>query len=110
MLKKNVTVKNSFKCIRLRIPHRGAVGVHVTQLWDGVFGVDGDDDLRPGLVPVETTWRHFLILQRYSTIKKNNKKRWQVFDVNVCIKQAARWRHSGSSHAPCLFSSTDGIP
>lgn len=44
------------------IAHRGAVCIHVAELWDGVLGVDGDDDLRPGLVPVKPTWNHFLTL------------------------------------------------
>ena len=50
------------------VPHLDAVCIHVTQLRDGVFGVDGDDDLRSSLVPVKPTRRHFLTLQRYSTI------------------------------------------
>ena len=50
------------------IPHRGAVSIHIAQLWDGVFGIDRDDDLRPGLVPVKPTWNHFLTLQdRFQT-------------------------------------------
>lgn len=57
-------IKKNTELIRWGIPHRGAVCIHVTQLRDGVFGVDGDDDLRPSLVPVEPAWCHFLTLQR----------------------------------------------
>lgn len=45
------------------ITHRGAVCIHVAELWDGVLGVDRDDDLRAGLVPVKPTGHHFLTLQ-----------------------------------------------
>lgn len=43
---------------------RGAVCVHVAQLGHAVLGVDGDDDLRASLVPVESTWHHLLALNR----------------------------------------------
>lgn len=66
--KKAQKTPQSFKLIWRCIPHRGAVCIHVTQLWDGVFGIDGDDDLSPSLMPVEPTGSHFLTLQRYSTI------------------------------------------
>lgn len=45
------------------ITHHGAVCIHVAELWDGVLGIDGDDDLRAGLVPVKPTGHHFLSLQ-----------------------------------------------
>lgn len=50
------------ECTR-SISHRGAVCIHVAQLWDGVFGIDRDDDLRTGLVPVKSTRDNFLTLQ-----------------------------------------------
>lgn len=43
--------------------HPGAVCIYVAELWDSVLGVDGDDDLRAGLVPVKPTGHHFVSLQ-----------------------------------------------
>lgn len=45
------------------VPHRGAVCIHIAQLWDGVFGIDRDDNLRPGLVPVKPARDRFFTLQ-----------------------------------------------
>lgn len=53
------------------VPHRGAVGVHVAQLWDGVLGVDGDDNLRRRLMPVESARDNFLPLRGHFQIGNN---------------------------------------
>lgn len=38
--------------------YRGAVGLDITELWQGVLCIDGDDNLTAGLVPVKSTRHH----------------------------------------------------
>lgn len=42
--------------------HCRAVPLHEAHLWDGVLGVDGDDDLSSSLVPVKPARHHLFTL------------------------------------------------
>lgn len=91
--------------------HCSAVGIHVAQLWDRILGIDGNDDLRPSLVPVEATRDHLLTLRSilirdHSAIQHPRdatrwSRRWVSF-MQTCahthIQMIACW-HAGTPTA-----------